>query len=388
MNAATPAQKPNIQQLNMAARQAILMSALEMTQKIFSTTQANPGSTNNVFNIAPRYVGLAKRFTVMVTATITNTSTATALTRTAYNAANLLSQIVFNDLNNYTRIQTTGWHLNLVNSIRTRHPFGAAMTSDAISGFGSNFNATLFAAPSTIAAATTGVLYFAYEVPLAYSDEDLSGALYLGLVNSTALLQLTVNPNAVVATGDAVQAVYSGAAGSITSVSLNVYQTYLDQLPVGKNGPVLPVVDLSTIYELKNTQVQNMTVGQDFPIPYSNFRNFLSTFAIFDNNGTLNAGSDVNYWALQSANFTNIWKLDPNTQALQQRKELWDDFPLGTYYFSHRRKPINTVQYGNIELILNPATVNAGAQILLGYEDFAYQNTVTGAGSLAGGGGA
>lgn len=381
----TVTSKPSIQQLNEAARMAILATALDMTQEIFSNTTANPGSTNNTFNIQPRYVGLAKRFTAMITATITNTSATVALTRTEFGPANILSQIVFNDLNNYTRIQTTGMHLNLINSIRTRHPFGSAFTSDSPIGYGSNYGSSIFAAPATIAASGTGVVQMAYEIPLSYSDDNLTGAIYLGLVNSTALLQLVINPNPVVASGDAVQAVYTGATGSITSVTVNVYQNYLDQLPIGRNGPVLPTLDLSTAYELKNTSVSNLVVAQDFPIPYANFRNFLSTFAVFDNGGTLNNGSDVNYFALQAANFVNIFKVDPFFQALQQRKELWDDFPSGTYYFSHRRKPLNTVQYGNLELVVNASTVNSGAQILLGYEDFALQNTVTGAGSLAGG---
>lgn len=370
----------------MLARQAVLASALEMTQNIYSAAVATPGNSANVVNVIPRNVGLVKRFTVELTATITNTSTST-LTATNFNAAQLLSQVVFNDLNNNTRIQTAGWHINAINTARARRVFGSALTQDSPIKYGSNLGGSMFAAPATIGPTTTGVVVMMYEIPLAYDDHDLRGALYCNVVNATMLLQLSLNPTPVVAAAsDATLAVYSGGTGSFTSVVVNVYQTFLDQLPMGKQGPILPIQDLSTIYELKNTSLTGMVANQDYPIPYSNFRDFLSTFIVFDNNGTLNGGTDINYFALQSANFTNIIKVDPFLLGLWTRKEIQDDFPKGLYYLSHRKKPLSTIQYGNLELIVNPSAVGAAAaQFLMGYEDFALVNTITGAGSLAAG---
>jgi hypothetical protein len=68
---------------------------------------------------------------------------------------------------------------------------------------------------------------------------------------------------------------------------------------------------------------------------------------------------------------------------LNGREIINSDWPLGTYYFSHRRKPISTLQYGNMQLILNPASVSGSPYCLIGWEDFALINALTQAGSLA-----
>jgi hypothetical protein len=71
--------------------------------------------------------------------------------------------------------------------------------------------------------------------------------------------------------------------------------------------------------------------------------------------------------------------------SLMSRLRLQDDFPTGMYYFDHRNKPINTVQYGNMQLIVNLANVGgSGSQFLMGYESLALVNQITNAGSLYG----
>jgi hypothetical protein len=221
-----------------------------------------------------------------------------------------------------------------------------------------------------------------YYVPLAYSSTDLRGAVFAGVVNATMNLQVTINTAAFVSSGDATQAIFSGNTGTVGNVQIDVYQHYIDQIPTTANGYVLPLQDLSTFYDIKNTSVNGLTVGQDFPVPYANYRSFLSTFFIYDNAGTLNAGSDINYIALQSANFTNIYKLSPIELSLLSRIQVGTDYPSGTYYLSHRNKPINTNQYGNMEWVVNPSTVNTGAQLLVGYEAFGQIAIMNQAGSL------
>ena len=166
---------------------------------------------------------------------------------------------------------------------------------------------------------------------------------------------------------------------------ITVYQNYLDQIPIGKSGPILPALDLSTAYLLNYTQAAGLVSNTDNPFPYANFRDFLSTTVIYDNAGTLNTGSDINYFALQAANYTNLIKLDPYTAAFFGRNRMQLDFPKGTYYFDHRDKPISTVQYGNMSLVMNPSTVtNSTSAAYLGYEALALINQVTQAGSLYG----
>lgn len=380
------------QQLNMMQRNAVLQSAVEMTQQIFSTTIATLGSGNNVINVVPRNVGLIKKFIVELTGTYTSVGAAAS---TAYGLANLLTNVQFSDLNNNQRINTLGPHLVILKQVKSRQtaPASAPISTKiddsmlggqfVASGTAPNFPVIVYPLPSTAAAAFRAV----FEIPLAYSDQDLRGGIYANVVNATMQLALTLNANPAPGGTDNTLAVWGTATGAITALTCTVYQQYLDQLPVGQNGVILPMLDLSTVYELKSTTFTAIPSGQDYPFPYANFRDFLSTLVIFNSTGAtagLKNGSDVNYWSLQSANFTNIFKIDPLLASQWVREILDSDVPLGTYYFSHRKKPISTTQYGNMQLNVNAASVSGSPYAIVGWEDFALVNTLTQAGSLAG----
>jgi hypothetical protein len=371
---------PNV--VNINARNMVLNNAINMWQQIYSGVVAAP-VPGAVVNIPLRNVGLIKRLVVEITANLTQGAAETQ-TRTKYGPANTLSNITLTDLSNQTRINTTGWHMHLLATARRQGAFGAAFTNDSPVSIGSNF--PVISAPSSFT--TVQPMRMFYEIPLAYGDYDLRGAIFANVVNATMNLQLTVNPNFFVGTGvDATLAAYQSStaqAGTLTNFTITVYQNYLDQIPMSNQGPILPMLDLSTAYLLNNTAVTGLAVNQDTPIPYANFRNFMSTIAIYDNQA-LNKGTDVNYWSIQSANYTNILKYDPFMSSLLTREIIGDDFPDGTYYFDHRQKPISTVQYGNMQLIANLSNVAGGAsQILVGYEALALINMITRAGSLYG----
>lgn len=382
---------PSPAQLNMAQRAAVLQSSVEMIQQIFSTTIAAPTAGNNVLNIPPRNVGLIKRFIIEISGTYTSVGTAAA---TEFGLANLLQNVIFTDLNNNQRINTNGPHLAMLKQVKhkTTDPSSAPIStivSDAMvagefiaSGSSPNFPVVVYPLPATAALAFRAV----FEVPLAYSDQDLRGAIYANVVNATMNLQLTLNPNPAPGGADNTLAVWGTATGAITNVTVTVYQVYLDQIPVGPNGVILPILDLSTVYELKATTFTGMVAAQDFPVPYANFRDFLSTLAIFNSTGAtagLKNGSDINYWSISSANFTNLIKIDPLLAAQFSREIIGSDLPLGTYYFSHRKKPISTTQYGNMQLNLNAIAVSGVPYMIVCWEDFALVNTLTQAGSLS-----
>ena len=389
--AATPAAANSMTpgQQNALARQLILANAVDRFQQIFTTTVA-ASNVGGLVNVQPRNVGLIRGFMIDIIASVSNSAGGVA-TLTKWGAANILSGITFTDLQNNTRVQTQGWHLAAINTARAMKPFGIpfALNANPPIAYGNNFGE--ISAPATIAASTAGTVTMRYYLPITYGQNDLRGAIYASVVNATMNLALQINQNTFVAAGDATLGVYSGSAGAagtlggVGNVTVNVYQHYYDQIPESNGQPVLPMQDLSTIYELKSTSMSGISEGLDFPIPYANFRTFLSTLAIYDNGGTLNAGSDVNYWALQSANFTNIWKVSPQENAMLSLVANGVDWPVGSYYFNHRQRPINTSQFGNMQLLLNASDVQVGAQILLGYEDFAIQNTLNAAASLPGG---
>ncbi len=371
--------------MNFQARQLLLANGLNMWQQINVQT-FNVNVPGTVINVPLRNVGFVKKLYVEILMTVQRSAAATdTQNRTALGPANILSNIILTDLSNNQRINTAGWHMHLLATARRGKAFGAAYTNDSPVDIGSNYD--VMVAPTSFGAGVQTIRMF-YEIPIAYSDTDLRGGIYASTVNATFQLQMTVNPNFFVAsTGNPVQAVYqsnNAELGRVVEMTVRTYQNYLDQVPMGQNGPILPIQDLSQAYLINNTAVQALAVAQDNVIPYANFRDFLSTFFIFDQGGTLNPGTDVNYWALRSANYTNIFNLDPFIATLLGGRNLIsDDYPAGVYYFDFRQKPINTIQYGNMEMVLNPSAVaGATSQLLVGYEAMAIINQVTQAGSL------
>jgi hypothetical protein len=327
--------------------------------------------------------------------------------------SNLINLLTFNDLSNQQRINTQGWYLPYLDSQRRRNqsfsselatgvPGSAASGVDTPLGFNANFtsqlalagiNTPIMSCPATVAPGAQFYIDMWYYVPLSYTDRDLRGAVYAGVVNSVMNLQITFNSGNFIApsTGDPTLAVFQNSAATVAPTawtwSVEVYQDFLDQLPFSGQGPILPFQDLSWSYLLNTTYFSAMTVGQDYPIPFPNFRNIQSLTLAFDNGGVMNGGTDINYLSLQSANYTNIFKVSPAMAAILARGILHMDMPKGMYYFDFRRKPLSTVQYGNLNLIVNPSSVvtTLPPQFLVGFEQLAMQNQVVGAGSLAGG---
>ena len=362
------------QVLNMQQRAAVLSNAVNMNQRIFSGN-FDPAQ-QNVINVQPRNVGLIKGFIIEVTASVTNG--ANAATRTGFGSANLVRNFTFNDLNNNVRVNLPGWQLAILDSARQGWGYGGAYANNLAMGYGNNWNVNQGAA--ALAANATGAVRHIYYLPLAYSPQDLRGAIYAGVVSAQMNLQVTLN-TAPFTSGDPLNAIYAnvGGGGGYTNaspVNVSVYQVYLDQIPMTQSGPILPMLDLNTVYELKSSAFPGLAVGQDFPIPYSNFRDFLSTIAVFDNGGIYNSGSDVNSWSMVSANFTKLFDLPPEICALNARQTFMADPPPGVYYFDHRDRPINTLAFGNMALNLNASQVNAGATVIVGTEAFAQVNSL------------
>lgn len=370
---------------NAQARRAVLSMSVPMKQRIWSGTFNDYVAGNaKTFNIPLRNVGLVRRLYMVIRATIAQGAAETQ-NRTTFGPANFLSNFTFADYSNYQRINTTGWHLHMLASVKNRAVFGAAFTNDTPTGFGATV--PVISAPASITTAQT--VNMVYEIPFAYSNDDLTGAVLANVVNANAYIQFTINPNLFVSsTGNPVQAMYQSSTaqlGVMSSYTIEIYQDYLDQLPEIQPGVLfLPAIDLQTNYGIYNTQMTGLAVNADNPISYTNYRRFLSTIAVYDNAGVLSpTGADVNLWKLQAANMTNIFELPPVMVKMEERKAIMDNFPIGSYYFSHRDKPIDTKVNGNMQLLLNPATVTSANSIcLIGFEYFGLQNQLAQAGSV------
>lgn len=367
-------------------------AAIDMWQALNPNLPSGVGP-GSVITQQLRNVGLIKRLLVRITANVTAGAAVGGQALTPLGLANLISNVQFTDLANNTRINTTGWHLIAVSSAKRRRVFGASYTSDTPFGYG-NIYTTVQQAPATIAANGNANIQLMLEIPFAYSDHDLRGAIFGSVTQSTMQVAITLNPNMFVATGsDPTLAVYQSAAANtagLNSVAVQIYQNYLDQGPRDPNGlPVLPMLDLGTAYILNNTSSALPVANQDNATPFINARQFQSLTFVYDNAGTLNIGTDINSIAIVSANYTNIKKVDPFTAAFFGRNIIGDDFPKGMYYLDFRHRPVDTDQYGNMQFIFNPSSVGgSSAVVLFGYEAFGFIGQINQGGSLPSGGGA
>lgn len=390
MPAAAPQQRQmSPWDINLAQRRAVLQQSVRRKQQIDSVT-FNPAN-GNVYvcnKILP--VGLILRFYVEVICTygvLGGGGSSAALTD--FGALNSLSNIQFTDLQNNQRHNATGLQFGLTQGFKDKHPFlGAQQYAQESGNFGGNFPIATATAPTTGATGSTRTVY---EIPIAYSDEDLRGAIYANVVSNQMNLQLTVNPNPAPIAGDDTFAVFwvSGGggpvAGTITSVTINIYQEYLDQLPIGQGGIVLPQIDISTLYQLLYTNFANITANVDNYVQYTNFRRFMSLIEIYNSTGARGGrltGSDITFWKLVSANLTNIFQESALERARVQRRILGTDPPPGTYYFPSRTHPIYTLASGNMQLDLVPSVATGAPYLYTMWEFFAQQNTLTQAGSL------
>lgn len=386
MPPAQPTTQQDRYEMNAAARRAIISTAYPVIQKVASFTQAQYPYTAGqatTINCGLLNVGLIKRVLLKISATVKQ-SAAETHTKTVLGPANFFSRIVFTDLNNQTRINTTGWHMTLAASARRQLAIGSAISTDSPLGFGNNYSLIECPTPLT----TVDTLSMFYELPFSYSDTDMRGAVFAQVVNAVMNLQLTINPRFFAAAGaDATESVYQSSTatlGEITSYTIDVYQEYWDQLPqLQDRSYFLPMIDLGTQYNFIDTALTGMAVNTPFSVPYQNFRDYLSTVLIYDNGGTLNAGTDIATFALQTANSSKLFEYDPFVQQLLHgRNKLSDDFPKGVYYFDTRNRPVSTLAAGNTELRFTPTTVNANAKALVGFEFLATQAALPAASSI------
>lgn len=366
---------------NAVIRDLIISKGVNMWQNIFSQA-INPATQQGPVNVQLNRTGLITGLLVKISATLANTDNAKTATLTPMGASNILSQIQLVDFNNITRINTTGWHLGLINSAKQPLVFAGAYAPNVPVGYGNNW--TVCSAPATIAHNATGAVQMYYYVPCAYAPRDLTGAIFAQLLQAQGTLSLSLNANPLIDNSggaDATLAVYAGAPGGYSgNVTINVWQNYIDKLPkwsdLGMSPPAnwnygpyaLPSQDLSVLYQLMNTSIGNLVVGQDNNIPFANYDTFFSTSIIYDNAGVWNVGSDINYFALKASNTTQIFNYGPQEAAFFARNTFFADPPKGCYFFSHRSAPIQTLNYGNLNLVINPSAVTAGAGVLIGFE--------------------
>src|ERR1700722_1449434 len=125
------APKMTAQQQDSMATRAILSNAVDRIQLVASE-QVFPAS-NPVLIVQPINVGLIKRYTIIVSGTITNTGTV-SIGLTDFGLANIFGQggVQYTDLNNYLRVNSSGAHLSMLAGAKRRRQYGSTVSDNAV----------------------------------------------------------------------------------------------------------------------------------------------------------------------------------------------------------------------------------------------------------------
>lgn len=373
--------------LNAQARAMVLMNAFPVSQQVDAQTFVP--SQRHTYDISGNNVGLVTGFTVKVQAKIKNNHATEAMSITDLGVMNLIKNVSFYDPNNQRHIETTGYHIALVNTIKGQKPFGGSAVIDSPVKYGDNYK--IIDAPETIAAGATANVVMYYWIPLAYSDTDLSGSVFANVAQSKMRLRLefATNSTAFILADEpnGLEAIYKGAAAAdcvLEEMQYHCFQHYYDQLPQASNGQfIVPALDLSTIYLLENTIQSGLTPNADFKVFYGNLYRYLSTIAIYDNGGVFNKGTDVKKLALQTANYSTYREGDPETWNLETRKLIGTDLPPAIYLAETRNRPIYTAQTGNQSFVFTPTQCNTNARLVMCYESLVTQTNLVNLGTMA-----
>lgn len=280
---------------------------------------------------------------------------------------NIVNKFRLTDFDGTDRVNVPGYTLWLMNSVRNRTLWGYHNFAGGNATFGDPVVPTAIAANQTFSAWNT--------IPLAYDKEaDLRGAI----LAQTALgeMYLNVDWNTVLTAPANADAVYNTATGTVivnagNSLQLQVWQDFLLPQAVGGQVP-LPQIDLLTVYELNSFRsTDNIQANTEKLINYPNVRQVFGSYLFYVNNGVMTAvttaaggvvTNDMAQFRLIANGNNVLYDATMLNQLFEQRQYMYADGDLraSSYFFDHRKKPIETSVYGNVQLGCTPSAVTAG----------------------------
>lgn len=354
-------QPQNIYQQNLDARRILLQNAPPQSKNLGTFTGGQIGGSSRIklFN-----VGIITRLLLKVTCTVAATYSAagSAPVLSPRGPYHLINRIRLTDFNNTDRINCSGDELYIVNC--TRRATYAGYNNESAAAVA---NHPVIPAPTNTAAGQQ--LTFFLEVPLAFDPAvDLRGAILAQTGAGELSLNIDWN-NTLFASGNA-DAVFNGgtnltamAVDSATGISVTVYQDFY--MPQKVDGQVvLPGLDLITAYEISGglKSSDNLNAGAQKLINMPNYRSVIGTYIRYVNGGVMNGASSPDITKLQLiANGNNIlYERDLDAQLYEQRLYFNSDTRPGMYQIMSRRKPIETAMFGNVQIAVTPANVQAG----------------------------
>lgn len=354
-------------QQNILLRQALLGSAPAMRKNLGNFTGGVPGGTTRIklFN-----VGVTTRILLDVIATVDIGTLAGTLSPKA--PFNLINRIKLTDFDGTDRINASGYQLFILNSVRRRMAYGYNNGSQT---------AVLTSPVIPVATGASQTIRFQLEIPLAYDPaSDLRGALLTQTAVGEAWINIDWNTLLVSNGND--DAVYNGTGTTTvvqsagTTFQINAFQEYLLPQPMANGQVPLPTLDLLTVYEFNGAlrSSDNIGANQEKLFNYPNVRSVIGFYANFINNGVMNpATTDISKFRL-IANGNNVFKeYLPTDKLFEQRIYMHDgsDLRKGSYFETHRQKPIETALFGNVQMGITPSSVSgSNTNFEIGFESF------------------
>lgn len=344
---------------NAALRAALLQSAPRMRKNLGAFgAAANGAGLGQTTRVKLFNVGITTKLILDV---VVNIDIGVAIATPSPKAPfNLINRVRLTDYDGTDRVNCSGYQLWVLQCVRNQTAFGynnesqtAVLTSPAV--------------PTAIGA--NAPLRFQIEVPLAYNAaNDLRGALLTQTAVGEAWLSIDWN-TALVTNGNA-DAVYNGAGtttaiiNAANTITVNVFQEYLLPQAIGGQVP-LPALDLLTVYEIAGAMrtSDNIAVNSEKLFNYPNVRSVIGAYFNYLNNGVMNAApTDISRFRLIANGNNVIREYNPTDKLFDQRRWMIADCDLrvGTYFETHRDKPIETALFGNVQYGITPAAVTAG----------------------------
>lgn len=363
---------------NRQLRQALLSSAPRYRKNLGNfNNNGIPGGTTRMllFN-----VGVTTRMLMDVNASF-DIGTATAVV-SSKNPFNLLSRVKLTDYDNTDRVNCSGYQLWVLNCIRSMgQPYGynnatqtAVLTTPIV--------------PTSVAA--NQAMRFLLEVPIAFDPErDLRGAMLTQTAVGQAYLNVDWNSQLQAGANANDDAVYQGAAtttvvqNTTTQLfNINLFQEYLLPQSVGGQVP-LPPLDLLTVYEIAGAfrTSDNLGAGVEKLINYPNLRSVIGVYFNYRNNGVLNSAvTDASRFRVIANGNNVIREYLPTDKLFEDRLSggFHADLRKGTYWEMHRRRPIETALYGNVQYGFTPLSVtntNFASDLEICFESFFTKNS-------------
>jgi hypothetical protein len=364
---------------NLQVRQLVLSQFPRELVKI-PTTSVGTNVAGSTTRIKLKNVGITTLVRVMVEINVTIATVVQTLSPWA--PWNLIKRLTLTDVDGSIRCQASGIELYQLNTVRKTQAYGRN------NGYTGPTQPAVVNAPTAIA---TDTIRFFVDVPLAVDPaRDLRGALLTQTSNGEYYLAIDWTTKGSGATLSSIaadaEAYSNNGTGTITINSCNVtvwQDIYYPQ--AASNGQfLLPMVDLSTVYEISGGfQVSQMQAGAETLLNAPNERTVIGTHVSFANLGAPAFGTDFSAQRVLVNGNTPWYDYGNGThvldKAMEQRDLLGTDLLPGQYSFLHRQQPIVTAQYGSVQYGFTPSAFTAGATSFMRY---CYESLYTRGGSL------